>query len=205
MRRAALLLLLLAGCEPVNEVRLVVPDDAVGLSCVDSATGDLLIERGVTAGAVEASVVLDYLAFDGVPSCRAVQLVRWCNNRGCPVVQRDCIRVRLSPVPAPEAVREAFGAEVARMSPITFDAPDGVVTVRATLTTQTCEELASGAGGFPELSCDALLACIYSCPVQLDEVSGDVELELDALGTTCTEAEVGICAGIGVGDMNCGS
>lgn len=200
MRRAALAaLLLLGGC--TNDVQLILPDDgATGLGCVDSSSGRLLAERGLTpGGAFAATIVLDYLAFDGVPSCRPTQLLGWCDARGCPVVRRDCERVGLdAPLPgSAEQIQRALLDQLGARSPVTGDAPDGVVIVRMVMTTQPCAELRE----VVNYDCDALMGCVYSCPVQLDEVSGPVLLELDALSDRCTENEVGICAGLGFGSV----
>ena len=198
MRRPALAaLLLLGGC--TNDVRLILPDDgATGLSCVDSSTGRVLAERGLTpGGGFAATVVLDYLAFDGVPSCRPTQLLGWCGSRDCPVVHRDCAEVGLdAPLPpSAGAIQQALIDQLRARGPLTGDAPDGVVIARMVLTRQPCAELRE----IVNYDCDALMGCVYSCPVQLDEVSGDVLLELDALSDGCTQTEVGICAGLGFG------
>jgi hypothetical protein len=201
-----LLALWLAGCAAdVNEVALILPEDgAVGLTCVDSETGEPLLTRArVTGGTVEVSVVVDYLRFEGVPSCRPTQLLAWCAERGCPAVARDCRTVRL-PVPGgtptlPE-IQDAVLTELARGGPVTSDAPDGVVLVRMVVTNQACDALLPSPGERPPRpACDDLLGCLYSCPVQLDEVRGDVLLELDSLTEQCDEVVVGVCAGIGHG------
>jgi len=198
--RAARLVLaagLLAGC--TNDVQLILPPGgAAGLACVDSSTGRLLAERGARpGGGFAATVVLDYLTFEGVPSCRPTQLLSWCRDRDCPVARRDCAEVSLDP-PLPGSAAEIQRAlldQLRAQSPLTSDAPDGVVVVRMVMTSQPCSELA----GLVNYDCDDLMGCVYSCPVQLDEVSGPVLLELDALTDTCTEGEVGICAGLGFG------
>jgi len=189
---------LCVGCsERVNEVQLFIPESGAGLACVDSTTGSLLIERAPRVGdGAEMSLVLDYLGLDGVPSCRASQLIEWCNTQGCPVVQRECVRLRFSPVPESSQLRRAIDAELNRVSPLTRDAPDGVVLVRAVTTAQACAELEPIGGRFPPLHCASLLGCVYSCPVQLDEVRGQVELELDTFGL-CNERDVAVCSGLG--------
>lgn len=188
----------LGGCTEVNAVRLVVPNNAVGLSCVDSSTGRPLLERARGDGdLIEGALVLDYLALDGVPSCRAIQLVRSCVEDGCPVARRDCVDFRISPIPAPSEANAMLRTEIAHMGPITRNAPDGTVLVRAVLTSQPCAELETS-GDLPAPRCDALLGCIYSCPVELDRVEGDVELELDVISGSCSEVEVGVCAGLGI-------
>lgn len=197
------LALLLLGCTNQNEVRLVLDDrGSLGLQCVDSMTGEsLLVERGrIVGGAAEFSVAVDYLAFEGVPSCRPQQLLRWCNELGCPFVTRDCVDVRLDgPIPdALPQLQERVLEELAGLGPVTRNAPDGVVVIRMVISNQTCADVGDG----PH-RCDDLLGCVYSCPVQLDEVDGIVLLELDSLGVTCDESIVGVCAGIGFEDSRC--
>ncbi|MCB9598105.1 MAG: hypothetical protein H6719_35655 [Sandaracinaceae bacterium] len=204
MRRSFLCALLLVGCAAdVNPVRLVFPPDGpLGLACVDSTTREPLIASARRVeGRVETSVVLDYLGFDGVPSCRPVQLLQWCGTRGCPIRRRDCVPLVLEPpLPmTPETLLSESLAQLRAVSPVTDDAPDGVVLIRMVVTNQPCDEL-EGPG---PLRCDDLLGCVYSCPVQLDEVQGDVLLELDALSSTCDETVVQTCAGIGVPSGRC--
>lgn len=185
------------GCvADVNEVRLVLPDDgALGLMCVDDDTGAGLIERAVRAdGGAEFSVVLDYLGFDGVPSCRPTQILDWCRERGCPIRRRSCVELSVDgPLPEdPLEAQAAFVEALRNMGPLTRDAPDGIVMVRMVLTTERCADLESN-----QYQCDGLLGCVYSCPVPLDDVRGDVLLELDLLSDRCDETIVRICAGIG--------
>lgn len=205
MRRvAAALALLCAGCAAdVNPVRLIFPPEGpIGLMCVDTASGEPLVAGArVVDGRVEASVVLDYLGFEGVPGCRPTQLLGWCTARGCPIQRRDCVPLSFAPtLPAsPEGLfREALEALQA-VSPVTDDAPDGVVLVRMVVTNQPCDAVPAAG----PLRCADLLGCVYSCPVQLDEVRGDVLLELDAFGGACTEVEVRTCAGVGVTPRGC--
>lgn len=190
-----------AGC--VNDVRLVLPPGgALGLACVDSTTREpLILGAAQPGGGAAASVVIDYLAFDGVPSCRPTQLVGWCTRLGCPVRQRECVELTVDP-PLPmdlPGVQDALVEALRARGPLSADAPDGVVLVRMVLTQQPCAELRDLA----QYRCDALLGCVYSCPVQLDEVQGDVLLELDALGTTCDEAVVATCATLGLEPSAC--
>lgn len=210
MTRWAIVACVLAGCTAdVNDVGLVFPPNgAIGFQCVDAATGEPLLESGrVVDGVVTVSVVVDYLRFDGVPSCRATQLLGWCRERGCPAVARDC---RALQIPADEitndlsAIQDRIVAEVRGGGPITEVAPDGVVLVRLVLTNQACDTVGAGADP-PALACEDLLGCVYSCPVQLDEVEGPVLLELDTLGETCGRVDVSVCARIGHGvDATCG-
>lgn len=199
---------LTACSEEVNRVRLTLPaEGANGLACVEESTGTPLLTRATIDGtAAEASVIVDYLAFEGVPSCRAFQIYDWCTSRGCPIVRRNCRRVRVeSPDMSSVAAVQAQLVEAIEQDGIlTHDAPDGVVMVRVTFTSQLCEEVLPAGGVFPKPRCESLMGCVYSCPVQLDEVMGDVLLELDVLASSCTDEVVGICAGLGHdGDAFC--
>lgn len=193
------------GCaRDVNDVSLILdPEGALGLSCTENGSDELLLERARGAATIDVSISLDYLGFEGVPSCRPLDLLEWCQRRGCPVVQRDCVDVTITDpapgVPASAAVfQDAASEALAGMYPITADAPDGVVMIRMVVSRQSCAEVGRDAH-----TCDDLLGCVYSCPVQLDEVRGDVRLELDSLGMSCNATIAGICAGIGFSGGNC--
>ncbi|MGE3636139.1 MAG: hypothetical protein AB7P00_39920, partial [Sandaracinaceae bacterium] len=60
-----LVLTLFAGCANVNDVYLVLPDNgSLGLSCIDSRTGDPLIFAARDGDTARANIVVDYLGFD---------------------------------------------------------------------------------------------------------------------------------------------
>jgi len=195
----------LAGCSAdVNVVSLTVPPGGeTGLACADTTTTDRasLGERTlIGAGRAAATVVTDFLAVDGVSSGRPAGLLRFCTAHGCPVLLRDCreVTVEISPGLGVEGVQRVLRETLVEAGPVTTDAPDGVVVIRVVLTMQPCAEVALVADAEPPpFEPDALAGCLYSTPLQLDSVRGDVELELDALGGECTDETVCICANFG--------
>jgi hypothetical protein len=198
-----LLFLVLVACTAdVNPITLTLPErGANGLRCVetDPASEELIDRTPVLADGAHLTVVLDYLSFEGLPSCRPLDLLRWCEDRTCPIVRRNCREVVVPPpfmVPANELQAKLMDA-IAAGGPLTADAPDGVVVLRVTFTRETCDALAAVESPYTKPRCADLIGCVYSCPVQLDEVEGEVLLELDSLGTICNEETVGVCAGIG--------
>jgi hypothetical protein len=196
-------MLLLAACTAdVNSVTLTLPErGANGLRCVETdETSPALINRTpVLADGAHLSVVLDYLRFEGLPSCRPLDLLGWCEDRTCPIVRRNCREIVVPPpfMTEPPMLQATLLDAIAEGGPLTDDAPDGVVVLRVTFTRESCDALAALGSPFPKPRCADLIGCVYSCPVQLDEVEGEVLLELDSLGAICNEETVGVCAGIG--------
>jgi hypothetical protein len=198
--------LALAGCTAeVNTVSLVVPPGgATGLACVDTTTADgaPLAARTIVGPAEAAvTVVTDFVAADGVSSGRPGALLRFCDANECPVLVRDCreVAVEVEPGTTAGAVQRLVQDALAEGGPITTDAPDGVVVIRVVLTTQPCADATFAPGAEPPpFARDALAGCFYSSPLQLDGVRGEVELELDTFGGSCTDETVCLCANVGL-------
>jgi hypothetical protein len=198
--------------ETVNDIQLDI--DPRGFACFEElpdGTNQPLILRAYDGPSEtgELNVVVDYLRFDGVPSCLPTVLLDTCVGSGCPIVRRNCISLDAAAVAAnvaaPFDVDDAVTAvrqELLEQQPIaTRDAPNGVVAIRVVATTESCDVLAPPDGSFGALSCSQLLGCGYSCPAQLDEVRGEVDITIGILSPQCTTVEVELCAGIGRDDL----
>ncbi len=193
--------------EEINDIHLAV--DTVGFACGETlpdGTNRLMVARAYDPATAtgEINLVVDYLRFDGLPSCRANRLVTICEEGGCPIVHRDCKSLNAEAVLShiegdftEDKAIQALGAELSSDPLVTAAAPDGVVMIRVVATAQSCESLLPPDGSFPYFGCDRLLGCGYSCPGQLDQVSGDVEVGLETFGAPCTPAMVSICSALG--------
>jgi hypothetical protein len=69
---------------------------------------------------------------------------------------------------------------------VTSDAPDEPVIIRVVATAQHCSDIPLDT----KFDITQLVGCVYSCPLQLDFVQGDVLLDLPALTNQCEEAVV---------------
>ncbi len=212
MRRLLPLVFSLLGVacvgEQVNDVQLVL--DPVGFTCreqLDDDTSRYLLLRAYEPPTAtgEFNLVVDYLAFASLPSCRPNRVIDYCRDHGCPIVRRDCLSLDAAALASniegmeldEETAAMAITQALADQPPITRDAPDGVVTVRVVATAESCDSVMRGADPVPLYRCASLLGCGYSCPGQLDEISGGVDIAFDSLGIECTAREVEICAGLG--------
>jgi hypothetical protein len=200
-----------AGCgEEHRSITLRLgPDDQTisqGFKCLEEVGATALAARGYTAtgpnrGDFVANLVVDFIVLDGVPSCRGEEILAWCGDHACePAIEqvRFCARVELLDMTLDEIINNTrlpeIYADLRDAGPITTDAPDGPVIVRAVATTQSCAQLQAVGGVYPAFDRTALIGCAYSCPLLLDEVDGDVQLSFDAIGI-CRLPEVEICAG----------
>jgi hypothetical protein len=190
MRALLTAVLLLAGCEDVNHVTLAFVDRSpTPFSCLDAA-GEPLVLRAASDRRV--AIVVDFLALPRLPFCAVTELVRICGaDDACPVVDRSCFEIEVGPEVSTEA--EIIGAVsealAALPEPITRDAPEGPVLVRAVVTTDRCDAVGD------ELVESTLVACGVTCPVVLADYHGLLELDLPSLRRSCTIDEVAICAG----------
>jgi hypothetical protein len=143
-------------------------------------------------------MVVDFLRLGGFPSCRPTPLSEWCNANGCPPITeaRRCF-----PLEFPGAVEGCPGerAEPCRLAraidnlggaPILDDAPDESVVIRAVAVAESCDEVAAGGSTFAR---ERLMGCSYSCPVVLDEVEGEIFLDLESGLQPCSP-NVEVCA-----------
>ncbi len=200
-RRWALVALALAcGCEAeVRRVDLVlgsvaIPDQQAprGLDCVDE-DGRLMGCRIYDVDPPTLSVVVDVIPLGGLPRCRANSLQAWCADptHDC---RPDLDRRTVFEIPTPDErnllrVIEDMKAELSGQA---LPAPrtDEPVILRATFVAQ---DEATVLDGGEDFTCEALVGCVYSCPVVLDGLEGELPLELDAFGVRCM-SEVHQCA-----------
>jgi len=187
---------MLACGEEVSTLRLIGGLDGAeprGLVCRQEADPDkLMAERGLEAG--RASMIVDFIRLGGTPGCRTGELVQWCMERGCsPILEhRACVDIDLTGVTSIVGAAEALLAALDRFQ-VSRNAPQEPVVIRTILSAQPCSSVPGPGSGDPDVACDALMGCLYTCPVTLGEAEGDIVLDFDVLGDAC-EAEVRICA-----------
>jgi hypothetical protein len=160
----------------------------LGFRCQD-ASGTFLALRALEPGrVVRFSLVVEFVGLDGVPSCRAGDIVDFCLEHGCEVLPggRVCTPVPERQLGLGENVVAVIGEMLRGLDGIlvTADAPHGPVIVRAIATTQDCSALA----GITALDPLQLVGCALSCPVQLESVEGEVSLDLPTLSEQCADA-----------------
>jgi hypothetical protein len=197
-------LALAAACDREHAVRIELAEGGVlglGFRCVD-AQGTPLAIRALTSGRLQLNVILDLIGVgDTVPGCRGEEILRACpREEDCPPLvvsadgRRACAPVTVDPPFDPPSITRQVLAAL-RGLPLTDDAPDRPVLVRAVATTEPCDaRLIDPQGGtYPLLDPARAIGCAYSCPLQLDAVDGAVSLYLDALDERC-EPQVRACA-----------
>jgi hypothetical protein len=200
---SAAVLAILVACksEEVHEVTLKFARPSKvqrGFECLDSTTRKPLFDRLTTNGG-KGSLVVDFVLLGGLPHCRPLQLAEWCRSHPCPldVKERYC-----TPVVLPNDGTSRVDAIVQTLDDlsktvVSRSAPDAYVLVRAVLTSESCDALAAGA----DFDRKRLAGCVYSCPVLLSSVDGDLLLDLDAITLNCEDA-VDACASINGDDAS---
>ena len=190
-----------AACSKTNEVTLLLgPDEdrlSRGFVCRRVADPHPFLMQDVFAGGkLRFALVVDVLELDpeGVfPGCRGEELFAYCAEHDCGRnVQRTCVPdVELEfpamfdpsdPVQTKALVakfRDALGHRT-----LLRDAPNAPVIVRV-VAMPACPTAT-------RLDDTDALGCAYSCPVQLDEVSGSIAISLDTFDDNC-EREVRAC------------
>lgn len=163
-----------------------------GFQCTD-ADGELLGLRAVDDGFARLTLVVDFVTLGGVPGCHPGELSQWCADPAhvCEpsLPQRFCHQMDPIPISSLTEAEAEFGRQISALdgSLITADAPDEPVIVRLVVTAEPCDAIDG------ELDLDLLIGCLTSCPVQLDEVNGDVFLGSPTLGD-CRLEDVVACA-----------
>lgn len=189
--KLAILLVVLVGCEQTHRVSIQLgptPDTlSQGFLCRESPGGPFMVTDALSADRTkyEISVLIDLVELPGFPGCRGEELVAACNNGPCTIARtptRFCASITFDADLVPdnsEAVVGLINEALAEAGPVTRDAPDGTVVIRAIATAQTCSEFEAN----PIV--DQLVGCAHSCPVQLDAVDGPIALSLDTLDDNC--------------------
>jgi len=199
----------LAACHQEHEVKVLLgPDPSTpsqGFLCRQDADPSklLLATPAIFDGAtLRFNVVIDVLDLGGkLPGCRGEELVAACRGGTCslpasdPGARRYCVPVQLPGALALDrpALMAALTQQL-RSRPVTTDAPDRPVLIRAVATSQPCAQIEQPAGGsYPALDGDLAAGCAYSCPAVLDDIPGPISLSLDTLTEQC-EQTVRLCA-----------
>jgi hypothetical protein len=198
------LALLLAACQQAHVVTIQLGPTqdtlSAGFNCVqDDNPMRPLVGRALQPdGTLQFSLVVDLVSLGGqLPGCRGEELIAACPEGTCSIVPRDdgsryCRDVTVAADAVDAAMRgdfepmlDAIRTEL-QMEPVTLDAPDEPVLIRAVATAEaSCASVVRDA--FDET---LLLGCAYSCPVQLDEVDGPIALSLDTLNRQCEKAVI---------------
>lgn len=203
---------LVVACERANHVQILLGADedhlSIGFRC--QRDGRLLLADAAYAdGVATVNIVIDFIDLgDRAIGCRGEDFRRTCTEEPqgstvCTVTpelnpRRYCRALRV-PIMTPLEDHEAelvtsFIQAFAALDPVTTDAPDEIVVVRAVVTNQSCDEIVQVVGEqYASFDRDQVLGCAYSCPFQLDAVDGRVSLSLDTYTTSCQDA-VQTCA-----------
>lgn len=211
LRGVALFLLAAGGCdERVRSVDVGFGEKLEGLSgfqCLqDADPSKPLVARVVDSDGNfrPLNLVVDLIEVgDGIPSCRASQILSWCSTRDCHpsegrrvVLQLDLTEIVPS---APDAVEKVLQLVADLDGKVIFDdVPSGkplILRVVGTTQAQGGVEATDPQGRYLPFDDASLLGVAYSCPVVLSAASGDLFLGFDALNNRC-EAGVVIAAGV---------
>lgn len=210
MKRIAMLLALAAAllsCEQrVRTVNVVYGDNREGLSgflCLQDAIVDddvPLVARAVSGGTFNTvNLVVDLIDVgNGIPSCRAQQILSWCADYDCHARKGHRVVQELDLTglnPNSQTIIDQTFERVALLdgSEIFHDVPDGKTYIlRVVGSIQPKAELeATGAGGeYLPFDESRLLGVAYSCPVVLASASGDLFLGFDALDNRCEQGVI---------------
>ncbi len=196
-----ILLLMFACSTKQNNVELSFGDTTttpIGFRCRDS-TGKLLDARAVdaTTRTMTVSIVTDFIALNGFPDCRGDDVLNWCEANPCNALpMRNCIELS-APLTAATPTTTAGTASTAMNQilgelpghTVIDDAPTQAVIVRVVATAEPCATLGDGA-----FDTTMLTGCAFSCPLLLNDVSGQVLLDLPTITDLC-EDDVIACAG----------
>jgi len=201
--------LVMASCVQTRQVELTFGDEGEGLDgfmCRDTAGTPILTRLDDGTGQMQpAALVLDFIHLGGLPGCRSGQVMSWCVDHPCAPIpaHRACVQAQFSSVNG--LTRSQLRASLQQTMTslkgtlITGDAPDEFVLVRLVGTGQSCDELAQRPDGtLPAFDDSKLVGCVYSCPVLLDALEGDLFLGFDTLTDLC-EQGVRVCA---AGDLH---
>lgn len=202
--KTILLITVLAACSKTNDVTLLLgPDEdriSRGFVCrANAAPNDFLMASALVPGTrmLRFALVVDVLELDadGVfPGCRGEELLSLCRERNCrKSMTRHCepnieveLPIGLDPDNGADVklladrFRDALGQKT-----LLRDLPSAPVIIRV-VAVETCPATDGDLR-------DVALGCAYSCPVQLDQVSGSIAISIDALDERC-ESAVRACA-----------
>jgi hypothetical protein len=188
-----LAVLALAACQQAHVVTLQLgpTEDTLtaGFACFqDAEPSKLLAARALQPnGTLEFAIVVDVVTLGGqLPGCRGEELSAACVSGDCEVVPRDdgsryCRDITVDAPAVAAAMENDLGPMLEsvrtqlRAEPVTLDAPDEPVLLRAVATVESCGALTS------DFDLLRLVGCAYICPAQLEEVEGPISQSLDTL------------------------
>ena len=205
MRSLLAIIALLVACEgETHRANVVISKGTLGFQCVlDDDPSTLLAERFLEREV--ASVVVDYVRLGGFSGCRTGQILDWCDTHDClPIAEhRVCVDLNIA---NPNAGNQTIANEIVDQLSgrlLTSEAQKEPVIIRAVVVANSCSEVPTS--GDLNFECQRLLGCVYSCPVPLGELNGDVVLDLDTFDNRC-QRTVEVCAsssGFGVANDYC--
>jgi hypothetical protein len=149
----------------------------------------------------KACVVVDVVEWgEDFPGCRAAELLEFCRDpeHACTPGVRGKVEVTVPEAGTiAERITQALES-LAEEDPVLGNTPDTPVMVRVFATFQPCNQLRDIPEDDPEddggrTDPDLLFGCAHSCPVRLDDVTGELSLDLDTLDSEC-EPSVRACA-----------
>jgi hypothetical protein len=186
-RAARLVAVVLLGAAPAcaheNEVDLLwhrsERDQVYGFDCME-ATSRITAEVGIS---------IEIVRVRGAPHCDGLALFDYCTEPGrCTVLSRHCEPLVAAGFDSVGAALDSLDGRV-----VTRDAPDGTVVVRAVATADGCPAEPPPA----TVAAERVLGCAYSCPVQLDLVSGPLELTFEHVPGEACLPRIEACATVG--------
>ena len=199
--KLALGCLLLAACTVEHHVTLQLGPTSTsittGFQCEDAA-GTSLFAKAISNGTLSFRLVVDLIDVgDHVPDCLAEEVGAACSDGSCHVSRADaptrfCGDVEV-PVAGTDDLPTAIGAYLAGHFADAIDGvPDHPVIVRAFATTAPCSAIQVADGSdwaAPADVADTVLGCAFSCPIDLDDAPGIVELGANVNLTNSTPAQ----------------
>ncbi|MDQ3335596.1 MAG: hypothetical protein M4D80_10555 [Myxococcota bacterium] len=199
------LVIALAACSKTNDVTLLLgPDEdrlSRGFVCrADASPNPFLMAAALVPGTgkLRFALVVDVLELDagGVfPGCRGEELRDLCRTRNCKKTsRRTCVDNVEVDFPAGfnpddpadvKALVTEFRKSIGERTLIS-DVTSAPVIIRV-VAMKECP-------ASDDLDVNLALGCAYSCPVQLDQISGSVSISIDTIDNRC-ESTVRACAG----------
>lgn len=179
-----------------------------GFGCRDD-DGTPLVQRVLDSGA--ACVIADFIEYEETPSCRFAELRDACCDDRC-----DALRARKQMPLDVGALLDAcaggtggaFDFDCAAAFVATtlrelswLDAPQGLVSLRVTVTNDSCEARteepadAEVIGDYEPFAPETLVGCVFSCPANLALQTSELVLDLDVVDPRC-EPVVAACANL---------
>ncbi|MBI2893059.1 MAG: hypothetical protein HYY06_05870 [Deltaproteobacteria bacterium] len=194
-------LLLGLGCSTYNKVSLEFADVPTGDGDVSVPHGFFCKVDGRPLAAVaseaageatgRACIVTDLIYWNSrqMPGCRPAELLNFCRKgeNDCEPIRRGVVDVDL-PDGGTFAERVAQTLATVRGKPAeVYDTPALPLVVRVFATFQPCADLDPGEAGdrISGHDQDLVFGCAYSCPVWLDDVRGEILLDLDSFDPEC--------------------